>query len=277
MVAPLDSDWADTLLNDANLEATTFGSGTDFPATWSTTRLFLRTDLGIIFKNVNTSGTPIFEPVGMFHSDDDCNWVDDFLTGTPIGGEVGKLNWGGVGAIPSLASSETNHPGIIQLNTTSVSGNIAYLCQGTTSADKPLMSNMLLDMTFLIRLPTITSITVLIGVSSDLQALSPTDCIYAMFDPAVNSHWQLKTRTAGAETVTATSLTVAASTWYKIRIYYSDATHINIFINDTFYVQHTTNLPTGAVNVGFSVKTNSAAIRSVEWDLFQMRIIGLTR
>lgn len=58
MVAPLDSAWSSTTLSDGNLNSTTYGQGTSFPSTWSTTRLFWRTDENKIYKNTGTEGSP---------------------------------------------------------------------------------------------------------------------------------------------------------------------------------------------------------------------------
>ena len=64
MVSPLDADWNNTLLSDENLNKTTLGSGSAFPSTWRTDRLFFRTDTKKLYKNSGTQGTPVWTEVG---------------------------------------------------------------------------------------------------------------------------------------------------------------------------------------------------------------------
>jgi hypothetical protein len=58
MAEPIDSAWSSTVLSDTNLNATTYGQGTSFPSTWSTTRIFFRTDLNQIYQNTGTEASP---------------------------------------------------------------------------------------------------------------------------------------------------------------------------------------------------------------------------
>ena len=68
MAAPVTADWANNVVSDANLNSTTYGQGTSFPTTYSVTRLFWRSDLGRMYYNKGTSGTPVWEgsdvPIG---------------------------------------------------------------------------------------------------------------------------------------------------------------------------------------------------------------------
>ena len=68
MVAPITSDWAGNVVSNTNLNATTYGQGTSFPSTYNVTRLFWRSDLGRMYYNKGTLGSPSWEgsdvPVG---------------------------------------------------------------------------------------------------------------------------------------------------------------------------------------------------------------------
>ena len=68
MTAPIDGDWAGHVVSNSNLNSTTYGQGTSFPSTYNTTRLFWRSDLGRMYYNKGTEGTPTWEgadvPVG---------------------------------------------------------------------------------------------------------------------------------------------------------------------------------------------------------------------
>jgi len=60
MVAPLTDSWAGVLANTLNMDRTTIGQGTSFPATWDILRLFFRTDTQNVYQNTGTFGTPVF-------------------------------------------------------------------------------------------------------------------------------------------------------------------------------------------------------------------------
>ena len=58
MAAPIDADWDDNVISDNSLNKTTYGQGTSFPSTWSTTRLFWRSDENLMYSNTGTEGSP---------------------------------------------------------------------------------------------------------------------------------------------------------------------------------------------------------------------------
>lgn len=64
MAAPVDAPWAKTNATDAVLNLVTYGQGTSFPSVWTPSRLFFRTDLKLLYTNVNTLNSPVFEKVG---------------------------------------------------------------------------------------------------------------------------------------------------------------------------------------------------------------------
>lgn len=64
MVSPLDADWNNNLLSDENLNKTTLGSGSSFPSTWRTDRLFFRTDEKKLYKNTGTQASPTWQEMG---------------------------------------------------------------------------------------------------------------------------------------------------------------------------------------------------------------------
>ena len=64
MGAPIDSAWSNSVLSDGNLNQTTYGQGTSFPSTWSTARLFWRTDSKQIYQNTGTESSPVWTQLG---------------------------------------------------------------------------------------------------------------------------------------------------------------------------------------------------------------------
>jgi len=58
LTAPLTAGWSGLTVSGGNLDSTTYGQGTSFPATFNTTRLFWRTDTHKLYKNTGTTGSP---------------------------------------------------------------------------------------------------------------------------------------------------------------------------------------------------------------------------
>jgi hypothetical protein len=65
MVNPKIESWTGGIVSGANLDATTYGQGTSFPATWNTTRLFWRTDEKFMYQNTGTEGSPTFTAINV--------------------------------------------------------------------------------------------------------------------------------------------------------------------------------------------------------------------
>ena len=64
MVDPIIGSWEGNIVSGSNLDSTTYGQGTSFPSTWSTSRLFWRTDEKKLYQNVGSEGTPDWALVG---------------------------------------------------------------------------------------------------------------------------------------------------------------------------------------------------------------------
>jgi hypothetical protein len=202
---------------------------------------------------------------------------DDFFEGAEIG-EVGELGWNIVGVgtetFPQV-DGLSGHPGIILMGTSATSGDDCDMFLGgtaTSGALNPLLPDNDFDVTSMIRITTITSVDVVFGLSQVALNASYATNHFAgfIFDPAVSAKWRMRTR-AGANTDnTSTGADVAAGTWYKLRMIKTGST-IRFYINDVFQFAHTTNLPTNALSPHFSINTQSAAIRTMDVDWFNLR------
>ena len=64
MAAPFDAPWATETITDGKLNKVTIGQGTSFPSTWLVDRLFWRTDTNLVYKNIGSEGTPVWEAIG---------------------------------------------------------------------------------------------------------------------------------------------------------------------------------------------------------------------
>jgi hypothetical protein len=202
---------------------------------------------------------------------------DDFFEGAEIG-EVGELGWNIVGVgtetFPQI-DGESGRPGITRLGSGAVSGDDCDMFLGgsaTSGALNPLLPNNNFDVTYIVRIPTITTMNCQIGL-----AQVALDASYAsnhfvgfLFDPAISPKWRMRTRASANTDNISTDADVAASTWYKLRMV-RNGSSILFYINDVFQFNHTTNLPTNALSPYVGVNTQTAAARNLDIDYFYLK------
>ena len=201
---------------------------------------------------------------------------DDFISGTEIG-EVGELGWifVGVGTETSAQIDGTStHCGIMRQGTSAASGDDCdtYLGGSATSgALNPYLPDTEIDVTFMIRITTVTSVIVRVGLAQVALSNSAETNHNALwlFDPAVSANWRTRTR-AAADTTNTTGTAVAAATWYKLRIVKSGS-NIRFYLNDVFQFNHTTNLPTNALSPYIGIDTTEVVAKTIDIDYFHMR------
>lgn len=210
---------------------------------------------------------------------------DDFFGVSNESGEISTLHWNerenGTAAETTLAAPDNNHIGIIDITTASTSGNDASLdltSSGGTS-NLPLDHDMNYDITYLIRLPDVTSITVRIGLfaTTTFDSFESTNGVAAfLFDPATSAKWRMRTRNTGDQSTTDSGADVAANTWYKLKIL-KDGANIRFFINNVHVASHGTEVPTQTCVPAMGVQTNASATKTLQADYFELIINGVSR
>lgn len=117
----------------------------------------------------------------------------------------------------------------------------------------------------------VEAFTVIAGYGDNLGAVDQTDGIYFRYTHTVNGgKWELVAEVGGVETVADSGVTVAANTWYNLRIETYGQTSATFFIDDVNVGTISTGLPTSTdytgINIGIfkSVGTSTRAYR-VDW------------
>lgn len=200
-------------------------------------------------------------------------WVDDFMTGSVAasGSAIyGDANWSITAAgtaANSAISAVTDHPGILQLGTGGTNGNTTRLHMGVVATTLVTVANQVEYFAFLIRIPTITTLTTRWGLLQDVSAANGgTAGVFFQFDPAVSANMQFITRSASvSSTAVNVVTTLVANTWYLCEAFY-DGTNWTPVVNGVTGAAQTTNIPTAGVNVGILVQTNTGSSRTFQVD-----------
>lgn len=193
---------------------------------------------------------------------------------------VGELNFqiGGVGTeVVSATAATAGHIGVVNLATGAAgAGNSCYIYEVGVANGGMVMANQVEYMSWLVHIPTITTISVMAGIGQDISTDTTfgTNGVFFRFNPATNANWQFITRSASTNTTITTTQAVAANTWYLLECFY-DGTQWTPVVNGTTNTASSTNIPTTAVNLGASVTTNAAASRSVNIDRLEMCTVDL--
>ena len=117
----------------------------------------------------------------------------------------------------------------------------------------------------------VEAFTVIAGYGDNLAAAAQADGIYFRYTHNVNGgKWELVAEVGGVETVADSGITVAANTWYNLRIETYGHTSATFYIDDVNVGTIATGLPEDAnhtgVNIGIfkSAGTSTRAYR-VDW------------
>lgn len=191
---------------------------------------------------------------------------------------------GSVVATPIYPWTETNsatatntrpvsagHIGVLGLTTGAVSGNNKRLHLGVGVADAILTPNQLQRFSWVVRIPTITTVLVRLGVMQDVSAAAGgTAGAYFEFDPTVSANWRYVTRQASTSTAN-NALAVTAGNWYVLEARRLGNGNWEFWANNVLRFTHSSNLPTTNCNFGVFISTVTAAARSVDLDMAGLR------
>jgi hypothetical protein len=202
---------------------------------------------------------------------------DDFLSSATTSGGVGvhgTLSWSltGVNAETALyIDGVIDHAGIKRMGTGGASGDDANIFLASTVAEQTVDADDTFDITWIIRIPTITSVISRVGLTVTPTSNSEAAAENAMFifDPASDASWTCRTRSVGGVDQSSDStLDVVAGTWYKLRIV-KDGGTIRFLINDVNLCNHSLQIPTSTVIPFATVDTTAAAVRQLDLDYFR--------
>lgn len=229
---------------------------------------YLTTD-GTNVSWVNIPGTTTFQPSATFEAYNDfASAIGQFST--TISGTNAVVSFsavGDVGGRPGIAQLQTGttSTGRAAIHLQSVSMLLGY---GPTNFETAFRVPILSDGT--------ETFTLRAGFI-DSQSVESTDGIFLRYTDSVNSgKFEIVSRSNGAESVADSGVTVAAGTWYKLRIEVNaTASSALVYINDVLRATITTNIPTGASrNTGigiFVLKSNGTTSRNIDTDYMWIR------
>jgi hypothetical protein len=202
---------------------------------------------------------------------------DDFVSGTIAAGQIGSLGWtlsGGPAA--AFQPSEANHPGIVRRDTSATISTVAYTVLRQSSTSGVILPSASFDMTWVFRAnQTDPDTRIRIGMSSDISSDTPVDAIY-IEKILTDTQWFGVCRASSVQTRTPVLATVDTG-WHKIRIRRIDANTIGFTFDAAAEVTLATNVPTAVCSVGFHIFNGAAASKTLDIDLFRLRMTGLVR
>jgi len=204
---------------------------------------------------------------------------DEFIGCSEEDGEHGELGWSSDGTgSTTFPDAESGHPGILRITTGTSSGNGRRMYLGDNYNDQPVIYTSDLDrVSFLVRLPSVTAIEVSIGIGEFFHLTALGDDSAFFYFNSSYTYWYSYTRTGGVTTNNATDITPGAGTWYLLEIERADANTWKFYIDETLKQTHTTNLPSGAMNVGILCSTTATGAKDCDIDWFRLKTVDLGR
>jgi hypothetical protein len=193
--------------------------------------------------------------------------VDEFTHGIIESGSVGNLGWAGTG-LGAYLNSLFNHPGIFQLATSGVSGNVARI----HSSDDFFLMNQTDTIQFIVR-PSVgaSNMFVKIGYTNNITASEGGVGVYFSFSPGTSANWRTVTRKDGSNiTVNTTDIAYATGTWYLLEIK-RNGSNEEFWINNVLKFTHTTNIPTTEQAIMMLIQTSQAVAKHIDIDFMLMR------
>lgn len=186
------------------------------------------------------------------------SFFTDFLN-TPAG-DLGVTVSGTGAASSSTATLDTNRVGILQTSTGTTATGRAAVHTGQTGL---ALSGGEVIYEACVRIPTLSTSTdryaLVMGLFDTATAANQVDGVYFLYDEGGVStgstaagYWQTVTSSNSSRTFNTglTQITIAANTWYKLKIVVNAAgTSVGFYVDDVLVATHTATIPTGTARV----------------------------
>ncbi len=198
----------------------------------------------------------------------------DHFHGGIASGAIGELGWietSSAAGTNAMQAGGVDHPGVLRLVTGATSGNNKRVHLGSTASDASFTPANFDRFVWVVRIPTITTLTVRLGLMQDISAANGgTAGAFFEFDPATSANWRYITRQASTSTAN-NALTVTANNWYLLEARRLTGGSWEFWANGTLRATNAANLPTTACAFGALVQTGAAAARNLDLDLCYVR------
>lgn len=215
-----------------------------------------------------------------FYEIEDEFFSSQLSDGTITSNMIGVLKWVTVSPVgtgaPVRIAPTSNHPGIIQLGTSAASGDNDVLMLEAAVGNACMIPTDTERFAWIVRIPTITTVVVRIGLMQDISAASGgTAGAYFEFDSAADADsWRTVTRQASTSTTnTSAGANAVANNWMLLEAVRLSGGNWEFYINNTLAFTHSANLPTTACNIGCIVQTATTAARTLDIDYFKLRTV----
>jgi hypothetical protein len=220
--------------------------------------------------------------------------ADEFMPSRTASGQVGALGWStvqiGTSYTCAYVTGVASHPGIFRCGsgTTAGDGASVVLTDSTDGAIYPISNLGTWEMQAVVMsdASTVGNAKFFVGLSDNQAVYHPAggNSIAVRYDVAgggcgsgeSTTHWVYEVIVAGTKSCVDSGLTVAANTWYKVRIYSTTAGTINFQINGA-NSGSITAAPTIAMTPQFMVLTTGTNTERLSIDWFAMKVRGLSR
>jgi hypothetical protein len=207
---------------------------------------------------------------------------DDWIAGA-VASEAGWLaaqtGTGAGSSVLAAAPVDENHPGILQLSTGTTATGYAAIHRGVGSM---LLGGAAIVQEWLVRVPTLSDGTntyvLRIGLGDSTTGTAHTDGVFFEYSSAVSPNWQIRTRANNADTTTASSTSVTAGAWVKLRLEINaPGTSVTFYVNGSAIGTHSANIPLGAGRqlgpIASIIKTVGTTARLAHIDYYYQRMV----
>jgi hypothetical protein len=199
---------------------------------------------------------------------------DEFMSALGTSGNIGALGWYlGAGTVTNIDSTNVaNHPGIINLSSTSTSNTIARMAL-TSAGGTGLPIGYPTEVesnTYILRPKTAftTSGSIRLGLVAILN--STGDSAQGMYFSKVtnDANWMTVCRDGSNIVRKSSGVAYTANNWYLFEIKILSASEVRFYINNNLVAVHTTNITNGAVYPTVTIETNNTTIKTIDIDYF---------
>ncbi len=198
----------------------------------------------------------------------------DHFHGGIASGTIGELGWietSSAAGTNAMQAGGVNHPGVLRLVTGAANTNNKRLHLGASASEATFTPALFDRFVWVVRIPTITTLTVRLGLAQDLSAANGgTAGAFFEFDPASSANWRFVTR-QGSSSTANNALAVTANNWYQLEARRLASGNWEFWANGVLRATHSATLPTTDCAFGALVQTGAAAPRNLDLDFCYCR------
>ena len=202
---------------------------------------------------------------------------DDFINSGTTSGAIGQLGWTVVTGTTAMQASTGSSRGVVRLSSSIANNGTGALHLGLNNF---LTTGGAIVFETRVQFPTLggataAGYTARFGLGDTTGNADQANGIYFEYAGIVAGtvNWSLKTASANTRTTTATSVAVAATTYYKLAwVLNAAGTSVGFYINGTYINSIATNIPAAAIGLLSHITTNAtnAAAKSADIDYVYM-------